>query len=272
MIVLISSYNACAADFQEKMRGINLAMRAQKMPPPLQMRSAATRGAPSISPSSREPTRAPARRSVKRFYEFQWHLQRGANTDFLRELPEGLRTEVAVSQHAKRLKKVPMFAACHRYVIIKLAERLQTMFAMAGDEVCKQGMVGHSMYFIETGVVTIHVLQKPKSKATAACRTSSGEAGSNEPVEIEVGTLTIGDFFGEMALLSTKTIQGIFNNSRRRRCTVRAKTMCTLQVCAPLPPGDSRGAARVARRDGTRAPAACTSSWRARCSGGGASC
>ena len=208
VIVLISSQNQCAADFQEKMRGISLSMRAQKMPEPLQNR-------------------------VKRFYEFQWTLQRGANTDFLRELPDGLRVEVAVSQHRDRLKKVPIFHKCNKYVIIKLAERLSTMYAMAGDAVCVQGMVGHSMYFIERGVVTIHIRKKketPSSDDDKAGAPAEAKTGKEEPEEIQVGTLTVGQFFGEMALLTTRQISTIFNSARRRRATVRAKTMCTLQV------------------------------------------
>ena len=220
VIVLLASQNQCAADFQEKMRGISLSMRAQKMPQQLQNR-------------------------VKRFYEFQWTLQRGANTDFLRELPDGLRVEVAVSQHRDRLKKVPIFHKCNKYVIIKLAERLTTMYAMAGDAVCVQGMVGHSMYFIERGVVTIHIRKKKEAAngggggadddgaagaPAAAARAAAAGGGREEPEEIQVGTLSVGQFFGEMALLTTRQISTIFNSARRRRATVRAKTMCTLQL------------------------------------------
>ena len=48
--------------------------------------------------------------------------------------------------------------------------------------------------------------------------------------EEQIGVLSVGDFFGEMALLSAKTIQGVFRRSQRRRCTVRAATVCMLQL------------------------------------------
>ena len=60
-----------------------------------------------------------------------------------------------------------------------------------------------------------------------------GEDGQNPHAsrrEEQIGVLSVGDFFGEMALLSAKTIQGVFRRSQRRRCTVRAATVCMLQV------------------------------------------
>ena len=81
-----------------------------------------------------------------------------------------------------------MFNSCHRYVIVKLAERLQTMFAMAGDEICKQGMVGHQMYFIEQGVVTIHVSRRARQSSFSG-ETAAAVPPPSEDTK-EIGTLT----------------------------------------------------------------------------------
>ena len=81
--------------------------------------------------------------------------------------------------------------------------------------------------------------------------------------------LSVGDYFGEMALLSAKTIAGVFRRSQRRRCTVRAATVCMLQArAAPLWNGRtasnerrSCGWACGAWRDGSDAARA----WLCRC-------
>ena len=57
-----------------------------------------------------------------------------------------------------------------------------------------------------------------------------GVPHGNNRKEEQIGVLSVGDFFGEMALLSAKTIQGVFRRSQRRRCTVRAATVCMLQL------------------------------------------
>ena len=44
---------------------------------------------------------------VRRFYEFQWLHQRGVKNEFIRELPEALRSDIAVSQYATTLQRVP---------------------------------------------------------------------------------------------------------------------------------------------------------------------
>ena len=42
-----------------------------------------------------------------------------------------------------------------------LSERLRPAVTMQGDVICTQGMVGHEMWFIETGIVTVHIRTAP---------------------------------------------------------------------------------------------------------------
>ena len=63
---------------------------------------------PGLPPLHRPPASLPAR--VRQFYEFQW-IHRGVSNDFLRDLPEALRSDIAVSQYASLLQKVPIFSS-----------------------------------------------------------------------------------------------------------------------------------------------------------------
>tara|TARA_B110001452_G_scaffold228445_1_gene203867 strand:- start:666 stop:2861 length:2196 start_codon:yes stop_codon:yes gene_type:complete len=137
IVVQIANLNASASAYQEKMRAINESMQAHHIELRLQAR-------------------------VRRFYEFQWLHQRGVKNDYVRELPEALRSDIAVSQYAQTLQKVPIFASVQHQVIVMLSERLRPAVTMQGDIICTQGMVGHEMYFIETGIVTVHQYTKGK--------------------------------------------------------------------------------------------------------------
>lgn len=138
IVVQIANLNASASAYQEKMRAINESMKAHHIELRLQAR-------------------------VRRFYEFQWLHQRGVKNDYVRELPEALRSDIAVSQYAQTLQKVPIFAQVQHQVIVMLSERLRPAVTMQGDIICTQGMVGHEMYFIETGIVTVHRYIKGKA-------------------------------------------------------------------------------------------------------------
>jgi CRP-like cAMP-binding protein len=80
----------------------------------------------------------------------------------------------------------------------EISSRLQTLHFEAGDEVIRQGDLADTAYVVRSG--TLEVLRSGKP----------------------VGTLSPGDFFGEMALMK----------GTRRTATVRCLTTCELTVFA----------------------------------------
>jgi small-conductance mechanosensitive channel/CRP-like cAMP-binding protein len=80
----------------------------------------------------------------------------------------------------------------------KLRSRLKHVVFAPGENVFRQGMPAHSLYVVERGELAVLV--------------------SSEGGEVEVGSLSAGDAFGEMALLTGEP----------RSATVRARTESTL--------------------------------------------
>lgn len=89
------------------------------------------------------------------------------------------------------LSKVELLTPLTSFERAKIAEAIDEVDFAAGDVICKQGDVGDAMYIIKSGVVA--VIKKVVTKAE-----DGTEAETEEPLQ----DLSIGDYFGERALLS----------------------------------------------------------------------
>ena len=70
-------------------------------------------------------------------------------------------------------------------MIYLLSEKLRHAVTMQGDVICHQGMVGHEMWFIETGIVTVHVLAERKG-----CSAAPQDGAAAKDNEQQIGGLS----------------------------------------------------------------------------------
>src|SRR5918997_5266075 len=85
--------------------------------------------------------------------------------------------------HAELLDRVDLFAGLDRVTLARLAGCVRSCALSAGAAVCHQGQPADGLYIVAQGTFGVFV---------------SSENGSSE---VRVGTLSPGDYFGEMALL-----------------------------------------------------------------------
>ena len=135
---------------------------------------------------------------IVEYFGYMWR-QRAAFDEphILNSLPSGLRSEVSL--HLKRdvIQRVPFFREAGEQFIREIANQMRPLVATPGELVFHFGDPANHMYFISQG--TLDVLDQNM---------------------VVIGTLTDGDFFGEMALLE----------HRRRGANVRARDYCNLYV------------------------------------------
>ena len=111
------------------------------------------------------------------------------------DLPQGLRTEVALHLRRDFIQRTPLFQSASEELVRDIALQLTPVVFTPGEYVFRAGEHGRHMYFIGRGTVQI----------VAADGTV-------------VTTLSDGDFFGELALLF----------SQPRTAGVRAVEYCDL--------------------------------------------
>ena len=133
---------------------------------------------------------------VRNYYNYIWDTRVGNQAEMLDDLPASLRVEIAMHLNQHILEKVPLFAGVSETFMRQLVLQLEPSVAIPGEPIVRRGEVGHRMYFINKG--TVDVL-------------APGEDGV-------VATLSDGDFFGELALLT----------SEPRSNTVVAREYCNL--------------------------------------------
>lgn len=160
-------------EFAERMANINETMRWKGVPEKFQRR-------------------------VRRFYEFLWLVDgAAANEDrgqgaspmqWLDELPTGLRVEINTARYSPVLRNCILFEDVDWEAIVMISQQLTPMLYMPGEVIVKEGLVGYSMYFIERGQVKIIT-------------------GYGTDKEKQIGTLSAGSFFGEVALTQQAGVQ-----------------------------------------------------------------
>lgn len=119
---------------------------------------------------------------VRSFYNYLWESRAGHQAEMLDDLPDSLRTEIAMHINQPILEKVPLFAGVGAALLRELVLRLEPSVAIPGEPIVTRGEAGHRMYFINRG--TVDVLGPDESTVVA--------------------TLSAGDFFGEFALLTNE--------------------------------------------------------------------
>jgi voltage-gated potassium channel len=135
---------------------------------------------------------------IKKHVSNWWKRKGGLqDSDVLQYLTPSLKNEVNVLLNEDIIQKCPLFQDCPDGFVHNLVSRLKPQLYSPGDVIVKNGDVGHEMYFVGRG--ECQILQKGKV----------------------LGTLTSGDYFGEIALLEANST---------RTATIVAKGFCDLFV------------------------------------------
>jgi len=165
--------------YAQRMRAINEALEHQNVPTPF-------------------------RRRVRRFYEFKWLADRSEKItqEYLTELPSALRVDIVTNSYAALLGSVPFFQELDYDGISMIAQRLESQIYMPDEIILKEGMLGRSMFFIESGRVRV-------------------VRGLGTDHETTPGELGDGSFFGETAVSGSI--------GARRECSVISVTVLQLQ-------------------------------------------
>lgn len=118
-------------------------------------------------------------------------------TSVLDMLPWGLRSEISMFLRREVIQRVPFFNEASESLMREIADSLRPIVVTPGEYVFRKGDRARYMYFISHGSVEVV-----------------------DDVEVLIGTLGTGDFFGEMALLE----------GRRRSASIRAVEYSDLYV------------------------------------------
>lgn len=96
------------------------------------------------------------------------------------------------------LRSVPLLATLHDHELFRICDALQPAVYAAGEVIVVQGEPAHRFFIIEEGeaLVTMHAGQRGGETQVEA-ETAAG----TEKEEVEVGRLTAGSYFGELAFL-----------------------------------------------------------------------
>lgn len=133
---------------------------------------------------------------VRDYYNYLWESRMGRQSEMLEDLPVPLRTEIALHLNRNVLEKVPLFEGASDAFLRELVLNFEPTVAIPGENVVRRGAPGRRIYFINKGRVEVLAPDE----------------------QLVVATLTDGNFFGEMALLT----------SQPRANTVRALDYCNL--------------------------------------------
>ncbi len=135
-------------------------------------------------------------RRITAYFTYKLEKRLGSDeTEFIRELPAGLQSEVSMHLKSDLLKKIPLFARAGADFVTQISLALKVRIVMPDEYIFKAGEEGNEMYFISSGEVAVY---SPKGDYLA--------------------TLSEGNFFGEIALIKHQP----------RNATIRAITFCDL--------------------------------------------
>jgi hypothetical protein len=169
---LLANIDLAKTHYRENMERLAAFMRYRHLPPLLQQR-------------------------IRNYYAYLWENRLGYDESaVLAELPDSLRTEVALFLRRDFIERAPLFQGASHELIRELALELRPAVFAPGDYIFRAGQFGRHMCFISRGSVEI----------ISADGTTV------------VNTLSDGDFFGEIALLF----------SQPRTASVRAVDYCDL--------------------------------------------
>jgi hypothetical protein len=169
---LVANMDLAKTHYREKMERLAAFMRYRNIPPTLQRR-------------------------LRDYYAYLWENRLGYDeSSVLADLPDSLRTEVAVFLRRDFIERAPLFQGASHELVREMALQLRPVVFTPGDFIFRAGQYGYNMYFISRG--TVEIIDPDGTTVIA--------------------TLTDGQFFGELALLF----------SQPRTASVRAVDYCDL--------------------------------------------
>ena len=138
------------------------------------------------------------RHRIQAYHDYLWEQRLVIDEEtILRELPPGLRDEVALHLRRDLVRNVPLFQNASDAFLRDVALEMHSFVALPGDVIVREGDRGREMFFLSRGV-----------------------AEAVGPDGDVLRTMRDGDFFGEIALLTDAP----------RTATVRAVTASDLYV------------------------------------------
>jgi Cyclic nucleotide-binding domain/Ion channel len=169
---LVANIDLAKTHYREKMERLAAFMRYRNIPPTLQRR-------------------------LRDYHAYLWENRLGYDeSTILAELPDSLRTEVALFLRRDFIEHAPLFQGASHELVREMALQLRPVVFTPGDFIFRMGQYGYNMYFISRG--TVEILAPDGTTV--------------------ITTLTDGQFFGELALLF----------SQPRTASVRAVDYCDL--------------------------------------------
>ena len=139
------------------------------------------------------------RERIRNYHEYLFESRMGySEGDVLSELPDSIKSDVAMYLHRELLAKVPLFRDASENVMREIVLELRALVIPPRDFVFRAGDEGEEMYFIRKG--SVEVVSSDGSTIFA--------------------TLTEGAFFGEVALLLRQP----------RNASIRAKEYADLYM------------------------------------------
>lgn len=140
----------------------------------------------------------PLQQRVQAYFDYRWEQNLVSDEDAtLAELPPALREEVALYLRRDLVRNVPLFRDAGDAFVRDVALQMRSFVCLPGDVVVRAGDRGHEMFFLATG-----------------------EVAAFGPDGAVLSLLHSGDFFGEIALVT----------SAARTATVRATKPSNLYV------------------------------------------
>jgi voltage-gated potassium channel len=169
---LVANIDLAKTHYRENMERLAAFMRYRNIPPTLQRR-------------------------LRDYHAYLWENRLGYDeSTVLADLPDSLRTEVAVFLRRDFIERAPLFHGASHELVREMALQLRPVVFTPGDFIFRAGQYGNNMYFISRGTVEIIA---PDGTTVMT-------------------TLTNGEFFGELALLF----------SQPRTASIRAVNYCDL--------------------------------------------
>ncbi|KAG1683099.1 Cyclic nucleotide-gated cation channel alpha-3 [Nymphon striatum] len=98
-------------------------------------------------------------RRVQRWYDYSWSRGRmrggGDINSALGNLPDKLKTELALHVNLKTLKKVSIFKECQPEFLHDLVLKMKAYIFTPGDLICRKGEVAREMFIIADGILEV---------------------------------------------------------------------------------------------------------------------